>query len=68
MGSPTGIIPVGNGDRKEMSPVNVRGDLHGDRDGELKPDGKFPVAIPSYIYVMVFSFATCLIVHVACIC
>ena len=59
---------MGNGDRKEMSPVNVRGDLHGDRDGELKLNGEFPVNISSYIYVMVFSFATCLIVHVAFIC
>jgi hypothetical protein len=36
-----------------MSPTSIRGDSHGklfrhrDGDGKLKPDGEFPVAIPS---------------------
>jgi hypothetical protein len=40
-----------NGDVEEMSSSNVRGDLygeifcHGDRDVELFPDSKFPIAI-----------------------
>jgi hypothetical protein len=43
---------VGNEDEKEMSPTSVRVDPRGklfhrrDGDGELKPDGEFPIAIP----------------------
>jgi hypothetical protein len=44
---------VGNGDGEEISPTNIRGDptekffRRGDRDGELKTDEEFLVAIPS---------------------
>jgi hypothetical protein len=45
---------AGNEDGKEIPPARVRGDPCGeffcrrDRYGELKPDGDFPVAIPTH--------------------
>jgi hypothetical protein len=46
-----GFIPTGNGDGEEIPSAIVREDPYGelfcreDEDGELKSDGKFPVAI-----------------------
>jgi hypothetical protein len=53
--SSMGIHPRGNRDGEEMSPASIRGDPHiiffgrGAGDGELKPDGKFSIAIPTYM-------------------
>ena len=45
-GDPVGYVsPLGFGDGERSSPASLGGD--GDRDGEAKPDGEFPVAISS---------------------
>jgi hypothetical protein len=51
-GIPSGIYPAGNGDGEEISSHKHVGipagklSYRGDGDGELFPNGEFPVAIP----------------------
>jgi hypothetical protein len=53
MGSPTGIYPRGERGWGINVPPSIHEDPHGEffcrgnGFGELKPDGEFPVAIPS---------------------
>jgi hypothetical protein len=52
---------VDNGDGEEMSPASVCGDprweffLSRDKDGELKSDEEFPVAIPTPGHLIVVA-------------